>query len=295
MDITRETQYRLYKTDKNKDGVSYSEISSLDTNKDGKINNKEASKIGINNFKDIQEININILKYYKDDKKSIHDANEIIFPRPDKKKNPINTDPNEKDKLKFLGIDEKQDILSDFITDVVDNLGIGNDKSYFEIEKNSEYIKKISKRNNVDPMVVASILFDELNHVKPGESLAVSTGKAKTFGIAQIGVGELIKQGFFEKYNFSKQTKESKLPKELKEIGINFLLNPKNNIEILVKQLRRNQELLGYDTNKILKPNNYFNSHALSKIINCHNGKYDYSEKIFEYMKNPKLIEIIKK
>lgn len=295
MNITRETQYKLYKVDKNKDGVSYSEISSIDKNKDNKIDNKEASKIGITNVKDIQEINESILEYYKSDKKSPHDANEIIFPRPDKKKNPIKIDSNEKEKLKFLGLNENQNIINNSLTKVIDYIGIRNSKAYSEIEKNSEYIKDISKRNKVDPLIITAILFDELNHVKPTESLTVSVGIAKTFGMAQLGLGELVKQGFFEKYGFSKQSKENKLPDNIKQIGINFLLNPKNNIETLVKQFKRNQELLGYNSTKIMSNNSYFNSHALAKIINCHNGRYDYAEKIFEYMKNPKLLEILKK
>ena len=221
MDITRESQYKLYKIDKNKNGVSYSEISSIDKNKDGKIDIKEASKIGINNVKDIDEINKNVLEFYKDANKSKHDANEIVFPRPDKNKNPVNIEPNEKTKLKFLGLDEKQSTINSYMTDVADYVGIGINKIYSKIDENSDYIKKISETNKVDPIIVASIVFDELSHVKPGESIAVSFGRAKTFGIAQIGLGELIKQGFFEKYNFSKQSEVSQLPKELKEIGIN--------------------------------------------------------------------------
>jgi hypothetical protein len=54
-----------------------------------------------------------------------------------------------------------------------------------------------SHRTGVNPMLLAAILFDEMQHAKPGEDLplAAHSGLFSTHGPAQLGLSEMVKQG----------------------------------------------------------------------------------------------------
>lgn len=303
MNISNKSLDSLYDLDKNKNGISYQEIKSLDTNKDGKINNIEANEAGITNQKDINELNENVLKYYsgkglnqKGKPIEKHHPNEIVFPTPLKPKNPAVFSEDEKVNLTAsMNLKEGQDKVSIYFTEKADNNKSQVDKSISEVKKYSKYIKSVSKEHGVSPLLIGAILFDEINHNKGVlEDAAVFVGKATSFGLAQIGLGELVQQGFYTKKGFPPGTKVSKLPNNLIEEGTKYLLNPHNNIKTLAKQIKRNQEVLGYSPDKTLNFDNYFDSHAMAKIASCHNGRYDYPAKIFKYLKNPDLIKALK-
>ena len=57
-------------------------------------------------------------------------------------------------------------------------------------------ILRESARHRVNPMLVTAILFDEIQHCKPGEGLPfiAHSGLLKTHGPAQLGISELIHQ-----------------------------------------------------------------------------------------------------
>lgn len=303
MIVSKKTLDSLYKLDKNKDGISYQEIKSLDTNKDGELNKNEASQAGIINQKDINEINKNVLKYYSGkglNQKGLpvekHHPNEIIFPKPFKPKNPALISVNEKVTITpSTGLTERQDKVAIYFTNKADNDKVKVNNSISEVKKYSEYIKNVSKQYGVNHLLMGAILFDEINHNKGIiEDSIVAIGLAKTFGLAQIGLSELIDQGFYTKQGFPPGSKVDNLTKKLKNEGITYLLNPHNNIKTLAKQIKRNQEVLGYPPNKILNFDNYFDAHAMAKIAACHNGRYDYPSKIFMYMKNPDLLKALK-
>ena len=77
----------------------------------------------------------------------------------------------------------------------------------------------------VNPMLVTAILFDEIQHSKPGEDLpfVVHSGLVSTHGPAQLGISELIHQG--------------RLPLEPSKVEIaearNLLMNSEANVELL--------------------------------------------------------------
>ena len=54
----------------------------------------------------------------------------------------------------------------------------------------------IRDRHQVNPMLITAVLFDEIQHSKPGENLPfiAHSGLVKTHGPAQISVSELIHQ-----------------------------------------------------------------------------------------------------
>ena len=57
-------------------------------------------------------------------------------------------------------------------------------------------ILRESKTHRVNPMLITAVLFDEIQHSKPGESLPfiAHSGLVKTHGLAQLGIAELIHQ-----------------------------------------------------------------------------------------------------
>ena len=105
-------------------------------------------------------------------------------------------------------------------------------------------ILRQSRRQQVNPMLVTAILYDEIQHSKPGEGLPfiAHSGLIRTLGPAQLGITELIHQ--------------KRLPEQPSEMEVtwarNQLLNPAFNVEILVGKLHRLKGTLGLPTNKPL-------------------------------------------
>lgn len=285
LDISRKTLDSLYSLDKNNDGVSYQEIKQIDKNNDGKIDNKEARNLNITNQKDIELINKDILKYYDcgSNNKSRHSPTEIIFPTPKKPIDPLFISSEEKKLLKGFSIQEKQSLPLDIFTKLSDSTESFVDNTLLKINSYSKDIVQASKDFKVNPILLGAILFDEINHVKPFDSILVDYGLGSTEGLAQLSVEELVKQGIFKAED-----------PDLNKKGIEYLRNPKNNIRVLAGQIKRNLNELGYSNDKILSFSKYFDSHAMAKISNLHNGKYDYAKKIFSYAKNPNLIKALK-
>ena len=152
-----------------------------------------------------------------------------------------------------------------------------------KIYQNSKEINDVAKQFNIEPLFMASIIYEEQSHLLPFEELNDSKGSGTSIGLSQVGVGELIKQGFYP--NIPIDSPVSKLSSEQLQQGRNYLVNPKNNIKILAKQIQRLQNKLGYSP-ETLKSNTYFGSHALSKIAYIHNGFSDYPRRIMDYMKS---------
>lgn len=257
MNISQKTLNALHKLDKTDNGVSYKEIKTLDTNKDGKLDIKEASKAGITNQNDINEINGKVLKGFK--------------------------------------TGEKQSNILNTLTEVVDSNSYSVDSTLQIVQKYSKEINKSAKEYNVNPLLLAGILFDEINHKDISDDITDKLGISNNIGLGQVSLGELRKQGFFTKYGYSPETEKTKpLPSKLNNIGREYLSHPENNIKTLAKQIKRNLKELGYSNNKGLSFNNYFDAHAMAKASDLHNGKYDYAQKIFEYIKNPELSKALK-
>ncbi len=147
-------------------------------------------------------------------------------------------------------------------------------------------IKRESQRHRVNPMLVTAILFDEIQHSKPGEDLpfVVHSGLVSTHGPAQLGISELIHQG--------------RLPLAPSRIEIaearNLLMNSEANVELLAAKIARLKKELGLSPNQILiASRSYVDAKAIATLAYLHNGKLDYPRRVLRYMQDPELHGLI--
>ena len=124
-------------------------------------------------------------------------------------------------------------------------------------------------RHRINPMLVTAILFDEIQHSKPGEDLpfVVHSGLVDTHGPAQLGISELVHQG---------RLPENPSPQEIAEAR-DLLMDPAANVELLAAKLSRLKGELGLDRSSILiASRSYVDAKAIATLAYLHNGKLDY-------------------
>jgi len=149
--------------------------------------------------------------------------------------------------LSFVPISSQNKTLSNYgvkdrtvtptvISNVVSNVPMSRTMSYQKLETLVPYIKKASKQFHIPENVIAAVLYEEILHRKPVD--------VKTFGVAQLGLNELITQGLPPK-------------REL-------LDDDEVSVWLLASKLRRLQNETG----------------SLRDAIILHNGYYDYYDSI---------------
>jgi len=122
-------------------------------------------------------------------------------------------------------------------------------RTYAELRLLRPYILEASAASKIPPNVIMAVLFEELVHRKPMD--------IRTHGVAQIGVGELQKQG---------------LPPDE-----SLLENDRLSVWLLGKKLQRLQK----------------EHRSLQFAIIMHNGYYDYLPQIQNRAKDPKIKQIL--
>ena len=122
-------------------------------------------------------------------------------------------------------------------------------RTYSELQLLKPYVLEASASSKVPPNVLMAILFEELVHRKPME--------IRTHGVAQMGVGELQKQG---------------LPPD----------------ESLLESDRLSVWMLGKKLQRLQKEHR-----SLQVAIIMHNGYYDYLPQIQNRAKDPKIKQIL--
>ena len=122
-------------------------------------------------------------------------------------------------------------------------------RTYAELRLLRPYVFESSAASKVPPNVLMAILFEELVHRKPME--------IRTHGVAQMGVGELQKQG---------------LPPD----------------ESLLESDRLSVWMLGKKLQRLQKEHR-----SLQVAIIMHNGYYDYLPQIQNRAKDPKIQQIL--
>ena len=194
------------------------------------------------------------------------------------------------DELKILkrrfGVHGPQTQLVQFFTKRLDQLVPLRVMTLDRIHELKPLILRESAILNVNPMLITAILFDEIQHSKPGESfpLVVHSGLLKTYGLAQLGISELIHQ---------KILSESPTPDEV-FWARNMLLDPEFNVKILVGKIHRIKLELGLSTSIPLQVNRSYNeAKSIATLSYLHNGKLDYPGRIMRYMQDPELHELI--
>jgi len=162
--------------------------------------------------------------------------------------------------LSFVPISSQNKTLSNYgvkdrtvtptvISNVVSNVPMTRAMSYEKLETLVPYIKRASKQFNIPENVIAAVLYEEILHRKPVD--------VKTFGVAQLGLNEMVLQGLPPK-------------REL-------LDDDEVSVWLLSSKLRRLQNQTG----------------SLRDAIILHNGYYDYYDSVRKTAKDPKVLTLL--
>jgi hypothetical protein len=142
-------------------------------------------------------------------------------------------------------------ITPTLISNTVSNIPLTQEMTYKKLETLVPYIKKASQQFSIPENVIAAVLYEEILHRKPVD--------VKTFGVAQLGINELIKQGLPPKQQLLEDDEVS--------------------VWLLASKLRRLQNETG----------------SLKDAIILHNGYYDYYDSVKQSAKNPILLMLLQK
>ena len=197
--------------------------------------------------------------------------------------NPADFSPEELQELqRRFGVHGPQTPIAQLFTQGVDQIQPLRAQTLSKLQQLEHIIHRECRNQHVNPMLVTAILFDEIQHSKPGEGfpLIAHSGLVKTHGLAQIGIGELIHQ--------------NRLPKNPTKDDIAWareqLLDPAINIELLAGKMRRLKKALGLPENYVLiASRSYQEAKAIATLTYLHNGKLDYPSRILRYMQDPEL------
>jgi hypothetical protein len=184
--------------------------------------------------------------------------------------------------LRF-GVHGPQPRLAQLFSDgVVDQIQPLRSHTVGRLEVLRPLIRRESLRQRVNPMLVAAVLFDEMRHAKPGEDLplAAHSGLFQTHGLAQLGLGELQKQGLLS---------DQPSPEEI-TAARDRLLDPDDNVRLLVSKFARLSGELGLPRHRELQASgSASDAKALATLAYLHNGKLDYPRRILRHMQDPEL------
>ncbi len=157
--------------------------------------------------------------------------------------------PSQNKTLTNYGIKDRT-VTPTLISNTVSNIPLTREMSYSKLETLIPYIKTASKQFQVPENVLAAVLYEEILHRKPVD--------VKTFGVAQIGIQELVKQGLPPKQELLEDDEVS--------------------VWLLASKLRRLQKETG----------------SLKTAIILHNGYYDYYESVKESAKDSRILSLLK-
>ena len=185
-----------------------------------------------------------------------------------------------------FGVHGPQTQLAQLFTSGVDQLKPLRSSTLERLRELKPVILREAAAHQVNPMLITAVLFDEIQHSKPGESLPfiAHSGLVKTHGPAQIGISELIHQ--------------NRLPENPTQEEItwarNQLLDPVINITLLVANFQRLKLALGLPESLMLQASrSHFDAKAIATLTYLHNGKLDYPARVLDYMQDPELHGLI--
>ncbi|KEF43532.1 MAG: helicase DnaB [Cyanobium sp. CACIAM 14] len=181
-----------------------------------------------------------------------------------------------------FGVHGPQPRLAQLFTEGIDQLQPLRSHTLARLEELRPVILSESRRHRVNPMLVTAVLFDELQHAKPGEDLPIAarSGLFSTHGPAQLSIGELVKQGLLPADATPEQIEEARME----------LLDPDHNIRFLVGKFVRLKQALGLSGRSLLMASTSpADAKALATLAYLHNGKLDYPGRVLRYMQDPEL------
>jgi hypothetical protein len=185
-----------------------------------------------------------------------------------------------------FGVHGPQPRLAQLFTEGLDQLRPLRALTLRRIEELRPVILSESRRRRINPMLVAAVLFDEMQHAKPGEDtpLALKTGLFKTHGPAQLSLDELVKQGLLSPDASPEEQEEAR----------QRLLDPDQNVRLLVGLFSRFMRELDLPTDHIpMASRSPREAKIIATLAYLHNGKLDYPGRILRYMQDPELHALI--
>ena len=196
---------------------------------------------------------------------------------------PTSFSPEELQELqRRFGVHGPQPPLARLFTKGVDQFTPLRNHTVSRLQTLQPVIQQQSRRTGLNPMLLAAILFDEMQHAKPGEDhpLAAHSGLFSTHGPAQLGLSEMEKQGLLRPNASAEEIQDAR----------NQLLDPERNVELLAGKMMRLLKLLERD---VSETNNVSHLHQHAKTVATlaylHNGKLDYPARILRYMQDAEL------
>lgn len=181
-----------------------------------------------------------------------------------------------------FGVHGAQPRLGQLFTKGLDHLAPLRAHTLARLEDIRPIVIEESRKHQVNPMLMAAILFDEMQHAKPGKDMPIlaESGLFKDHGLAQLSISELEKQG---------KLKPGASDAEVAE-ALEKLLTPSENVKVLAGQLARLQKLLGVAKGHRMEvSSSRRDAKIAATIAYLHNGKLDYPGRILGYMQDPEL------
>jgi len=187
-----------------------------------------------------------------------------------------------RDLQRRFGVHGPQPRLAQLFTHGVDQLTPVRNHALTQLQDLQPVIQQVSRRSGINPMLLTAILFDEIQHAKPGEGLPIAahSGLFSTLGPAQLGVSEMVKQGLVPEHPSDEEVAAAR----------EQLLDPERNVALLAGKLSRLLRLLDQHPNATHDVSRQ-RPHAktVATLAYLHNGKLDYPARILRYMQDPEL------
>jgi len=181
-----------------------------------------------------------------------------------------------------FGVHGPQPRLAQLFTAGLDQLEPLRAVTLSRLEDLRPIVLRESRRHRINPMLVMAVLFDEMQHAKPGEAhpLAAHSGLFSTLGPAQLGIGEMVHQGLLPERASDQQLQQAR----------SQLLDPEFNVTLLVGKFARLRDDLGYSRTSVLNASlSPREAKSLAVLAYLHNGKLDYPRRILRYMQDAEL------
>ena len=201
--------------------------------------------------------------------------------------NPASFTPAELQELqRRFGVHGPQPRLAQLFTRGMDQLTPLRSHTVNRLETLQPAVLRESRRTGINPMLLAAILFDEMQHAKPGEDLplAAHSGLFSTHGPAQLGLSEMVKQGLLRADASDAEVQAAR----------DQLLDPDRNVTLLAgklaRLLRELQQGAGSTSQVSSDP---VHAKTVATLAYLHNGKLDYPTRILRYMQDPELHGLI--
>ena len=185
-----------------------------------------------------------------------------------------------------FGVHGPQPQLAQLLTSGLDHLQPVRSRTLARLRDLKPIILRESAQHRINPMLITAVLFDEIQHSKPGEDLPfiAHSGLVKTHGPAQIGISELIHQKRLPLHPSSKEISWAR----------DQLLDPHVNVELLAGKFQRLKRELGLPPMVVLHASRSFiDAKAIATLTYLHNGKLDYPARVLGYMQDPELHGLI--